>query len=382
MKKIFFPILAGLTINMAAKAQTLTVADVYATPGSTASFGITINANENQYKGFQFSLKFPESGFSINNSTTVNEELWDGSLTTSKKLSSTGKATVLAYSMGDIIPTTGNILIGTVDFGVDATLVPGDYQVTVSSIKLSGKTKATPANQTFTIHVVENPTLDELSTTLPSSVNGTNVNVKRTIKAGNWSTICLPFSMTEDQVASAFGNDAQIATFSSWEETAGSVKLTFTDGLKAIEAHHPYLIKVTSDISEFTVEGVDLLTPEADELYSALSVDVGSGVLFVGNYTAGRVIPVNGLYLNNNQLYYSTGTSIIDAFRAYLMLPSSVNFNSASRIVLSIEGNETTGAELIMVNDINEPCYNLNGQKVEKPAKGLYIRDGKKIIIN
>jgi hypothetical protein len=42
------------------------------------------------------------------------------------------------------------------------------------------------------------------------------LRVIRSIKAGDWSTICLPFAMSEAQCQAAFGDDVELANFSSW----------------------------------------------------------------------------------------------------------------------------------------------------------------------
>ncbi len=120
------------------------------------------------------------------------------------------------------------------------------------------------ADVSFGIHITEFRTiLDENSTTMPVTEAAANVRVKRTIKANEWSTICLPFAMTEAQVKAAFGDDVELADFASWtpeEDDEGaivSITVGFTD-VTEIEANHPYIIKVSSAISEFTVDGVDI----------------------------------------------------------------------------------------------------------------------------
>ena len=56
--------------------------------------------------------------------------------------------------------------------------------------------------------------LNENSTTAPEASDGAvDVRVKRTITAGTWSTLCLPFAMTEAQMKAAFGDDVELADF-------------------------------------------------------------------------------------------------------------------------------------------------------------------------
>ena len=73
--------------------------------------------------------------------------------------------------------------------------------------------------------------------------------------------------MTAEQVTAAFGADAIVKDFSSWSSEENgegdivSIKIGFTE-VTAIEANHPYLLKVTSAITEFTADGVDIAPEE------------------------------------------------------------------------------------------------------------------------
>ena len=88
---------------------------------------------------------------------------------------------------------------------------------------------------------------------------------------------------------------------------------------------------------------------------------------------------------NTHYVYYGDGfwplsTGTIAANKAYLSLPNAGN----AKINVSL-GGATTGIEDIAAdNEDNGAWYTLDGVKVnEKPtAKGLYIHNGKKVIVN
>ena len=88
---------------------------------------------------------------------------------------------------------------------------------------------------------------------------------------------------------------------------------------------------------------------------------------------------------NTHYVYYGDGfwplhTGTIAANKAYLSLPTA----STAKIHVSL-GGATTGIEGIAAdNEDNGAWYTLDGVKVnEKPtAKGLYIHNGKKVIVN
>ena len=72
----------------------------------------------------------------------------------------------------------------------------------------------------------------------------------------------------------------------------------------------------------------------------------------------------------------------IEAGKAYLELPKPASENAPARILNVVFAGETTGiAEVEKAGVENGAIYNLSGQRVNKPANGLYIMNGKKVII-
>lgn len=230
--------------------------------------------------------------------------------------------------------------------------------------------------------------MDENSSVVPDAASGVDVRVFRTIKANEWSTICLPFEMSEAQIKSAFGDDVELADFSSWsseEDDDGnivSINIEFTD-VTEIEANHPYVIKVTGAINEFTVDGVDI---EVDE---EPTVQVGKKKAergyFTGCYVANSMVPEYNLFLNGNKFWYSKGLTKMKAFRGYFELADVLTTveEAGSRIFFSFNHNETTGVIDVRGNKDKARCeiYDLQGRKVQNPAKGLYIRNGRKEVV-
>jgi hypothetical protein len=249
--------------------------------------------------------------------------------------------------------------------------------------------------------------LSETGTELPESETGANVTIARTIKAGEWGTICLPFAMTEAQVKTAFGDDVELGNFTGCEttlaadeETVSHINVKF-ETVTAMEANHPYIIKVSSDVSEFEVDGVDIVKPNDDEVPTVdcdeQKIKVGSKYYyyynsFIGNYTNDFLVPEQCLFLGGGQFWYSTGKTAMMALRAYFsfidVLPEADQ--SGARITMSFDGDkdETTGisdATRLMNNEqliMNNGVYDLQGRKVSgTPKKGLYITNGKKYLV-
>lgn len=72
----------------------------------------------------------------------------------------------------------------------------------------------------------------------------------------------------------------------------------------------------------------------------------------------------------------------ITAGKAYLQIPTA-SAPSEARMSVVFADDETTGIADARgkMSDVKGEYYNLSGQRVEKPGKGLYIKNGKKIIV-
>lgn len=238
--------------------------------------------------------------------------------------------------------------------------------------------------------------LDENGTDPIETALHTNVLMKRTVKTGEWNTICLPFAMTEAQVRTSFGNDAQLADFTGCTpiydkagENIVGLKVNF-ENVTATEANHPYIIKVTSGITKFKLAGIDVTPNEA-----AASVDCDGKTeseqtrynRFIGTYHAATEVPDQCVFLNGNLFWYSIGKTKMKAFRAYFDLYDAQCFveeeNAGARISMSFDDDTPTG--ICEMDDARgrtkgDAIYNLNGQRLSKPVNGLLIMNGKKVV--
>ena len=294
----------------------------------------------------------------------------------------------------------------------DPTLKEGDILTgkieAIDLISVDG-TKSHPDNSTFKITIgakADSRTiLDETSTVMPEVASGVDVRVKRTLVANEWNTIVLPFAMTSQQMAEAFGDGVQLADFTGCEATyanedddyASAIKVSFSNA-SAIEANHPYIIKVKEPISEFTVDGVDI-NPEEE-----LSVDrdeyrTGSGTKkdpyvyhynsFVGTYVAETEVPNQTLFLNSNKIWYSMGKTKMKAFRAYFDFYDVLADveDAEAKIIFVVDDNLTNISGIPTRRMMEDDIYNVQGMRMGKVSdmkrlrKGIYIVNGKKQVI-
>ena len=276
----------------------------------------------------------------------------------------------------------------------------------VSVNTLQGTSVPLP-NQTFTITIGEpvdpRTILDELSETPPTASDGpVDILVKRTIKAGQWSTICLPFDMTEQQVYDAFGDDVELMDFVSYDTVEDDateeifeiiVNFESVDLSGGFEANHPYVIKVSAnkgDITEFEVNS----TIDPDEEDACVIYDNGltgkKRIIYgwlQGTYHNRTVVPENGLFISENKFWYSTGATKMKGYRAYFELTDVLSSVESAGTNISMTFDGTTGIVSLTSSPSPEGegsgYYMLDGRRIDgmPTQKGVYIVNGKKIVI-
>lgn len=224
--------------------------------------------------------------------------------------------------------------------------------------------------------------------------NNATVNLTKPLKANVWNAICLPFSMTEQQVRSAFGENARIAEFKKVDESGKNAVASFgMHYYQLITAGKPCLIKPSKVSDNYIIKGV---TIDAEE---ALTVaDSNKKFDFVGTY-APTTMPTNSHFLgsNNGKLYYITANKEISGLKAFLKPvennPAGAKLSIAFDSTDNDQDNNTTGIEAIKDytdqdaanSSANKGIYNINGQFMgTNPAilpQGIYVKNGKKFIV-
>lgn len=212
--------------------------------------------------------------------------------------------------------------------------------------------------QIYDITLDENSVYNDIRIAAANGGKG-DVTITRNIAAGQWNTLCLPFSMTAAQVTETFGTGTKLANFTSYD--AKTKELTMTSATD-ITAGQPCMIWVETAVGEAKTIS-DVTYSSADPVVTL------SGVTFQGTYQSGN-IPDGAYFVSANNLYQSNGNSTIKPFRGYFTAPEG------ARLLFA---DDATGIASIIQSTTRHEVYDLQGRKVNgKPQKGLYIIDGKK----
>lgn len=224
-------------------------------------------------------------------------------------------------------------------------------------------------------------------------------------KDGDWNTLCLPFAMTAEQIAESPLAGADIRALSTTIEYEGAttgfnpsngiLTLNFTpaapaDGaVTAIQAGVPYIVNwgtkgchPNTDIENPVFTGVTVTTGNNDVAFP--------GGSFKGTYSS-TTLPggdASNLYLgSDNTLYWPSTDRKFNAFRGYFHVNLDAQGGGSGVRAFNLNFGEDDATGIVSTtnytNSAGAGWYDLSGRKLQgKPtAKGLYINNGRKVVI-
>lgn len=216
------------------------------------------------------------------------------------------------------------------------------------------------------------------------------------IKGDNFtltSVKLLTYADSYDAVAVTIGDDG-IATFSSSKHldfagtgvtpyyasavTTGKVTLTSTTTTWAWQG---YILKGSADT--YTVP----VTAEANAYYPStnyLKQMANGGTVAASTGSTFHYIFAKKKEGDANIGFYKlTADHTLDAKKAYLETDTDITpTGDSARVLMVFDDGQTTSIDNIQGRKVDEGIYyNLSGQRVQNPTKGLYVVNGKKVII-
>ena len=239
----------------------------------------------------------------------------------------------------------------------------------------------------------------------PVDFTATNISYTRTETTyydkdtqKGWTTLVLPFAPAG--IKTYVGETKYDLTwFTSAEETDKNLWLMKFDdehnGIvdfgyagSTLEANKPYIMALPGDSygNKWSLEGLPIIfyAANADIKANAKATTVGTNYKFVGTtLSKTNLTDIYKLNADGDQFVLGT-TASIEPFRAYFAPTSTAA--TATELSIGFGRNVITNVlELKGVTEVkdadNNSIYNMNGQRVNKPVKGLYIVNGKKVVI-
>ena len=208
--------------------------------------------------------------------------------------------------------------------------------------------------------------IDEASTTAPEIAYYQTVTLTRTLKSSQWNGFSVPFGFT---VAGSALDGAEVKQWKSVNEN----EITLEDAT-TIVAGNPYLVKPASDIVNPTFSGVNVTNPE----------EVVKGD---GDYKFKAHLYNTALATDGSVAYVSTSDSSIKKLTSGSIkgLRSIFNIPTGTHVkALVIQFEDSTDGILTVDaegNIVEGAIYNLAGQRISAPQKGVNIINGKKVLV-
>lgn len=220
----------------------------------------------------------------------------------------------------------------------------------------------------------------------PAAKTAQNVIIERNFKADMWNTICLPCSMTRQEVDRIFGEGTIVKEFTNTTYDAnGQATLVFSEVRASgtstcVRAGVPYFIKPTRDFER----AVTVLNK--DVVVNTVPVQHG-GYSLRGTFSPIRLKEDGTQFFvgaGNKLMTPIVGSSPLKGLRAYITCDNA----SAHMAKLMIDDELTTDIESLnddLMQKTENGVYTINGQyvgeSVQNLQKGVYIVNGKKIVI-
>jgi hypothetical protein len=262
------------------------------------------------------------------------------------------------------VEANSNAAVVTLTWEPQTTMNAVDAYVKVTYA--GGTLQTTPVSLT----IAEVYTLSESSNDAVEAVTNETVMLERTFAAG-WNTVCLPFAVADNTAIEAlFGADAKVFNFKNFANN-----MIEFEAVTSMAAATPYLIYVPAAVARpirvnnVTITGVNTTAGTA----------WNNNITFHGSYAPVAAGGLNGKYgvTTANKLAKGNANTTMKGFRAYfegsLAGARIYTFDDATGISHVYQAAEVFGDD--------DRVYNMNGQHVENAKKGVYIVNGRKVVI-
>lgn len=200
---------------------------------------------------------------------------------------------------------------------------------------------------------------------------GGTIQYERTnLTVGSYGTICMPYNVDANGI-----DGAEFYSIAGKEEKDGTVTSVYLTKVESsLTEGQPYIFKATT---------TTMTCKRASGLREAEEAGKHNGL--IGCFEETKVPEGDNIYVLKNNKLYKRGTQPwkIAAGRAYIDLSQIATPSSAPAkgvIKMGVSGDGTTGIGAVTAEHDNV-YYNLQGQRVAAPSRGIYIVNGKKVII-
>ena len=299
------------------------------------------------------------------------------------------KATVLSTRVMTIKPSA--------DGATDTYTITAPAGYVISSYTIGG---AVYTGGTYRITAADGTTTGDItSTNTPTNITVNDVNASSTTftfygaSQSNWFAITnFTITLAKPFELKAVGDASYATLYLPFDvTTSGATKAYY---IETVNNEYAHLTATSNEGTDIPANTAVVLVNEEAEAGTILNMTSGltSVISESANLLKGTLVPIT-LDLSDETPNYSLGkkdgnigfykfenggtTSIsLGANKAYLEVPNGGNVKG-----FTFDFDDATGIENLNANvNLNETIYNLAGQRLSKPVKGINIINGKKVL--
>ncbi len=217
-------------------------------------------------------------------------------------------------------------------------------------------------NSTFTDIVLRKAeSLEFADGSVPNYAPGTypSVKISREFSSDKWSTAVYPFAVS---------GASYIAVLKSYEAASGTLAF---ESATTSTANVPFLLKNDGAITLSDVE-----------IKAAAATDATvTGASLKGVYASTEVDNTAINYVLSDNTIYKVGANkaTVNPYRAYIQLAETAG--AARELTFTVDGEATAIEGIATEKAMSGEIYNLNGQRVKTAKKGIYVVNGKAVIV-
>lgn len=334
MKKNYLVCLALLCSTWAWADNAFSIDDFTIAAGEEKTVDMKMY-NDVNIAAFQFVLALPE-GVSITE-VSKTDRLTGSHMVSTQSGSGTYKVMVFGFPTTDIVGTSGDAVVK-IKFKASDQISTGPFTLAITDQEM------TEANET------KHP--------ISASSYKCSVTLSTTVTSLGYASFSWPKAL--DFTSS--GLTAYIATScdGSSVHLEPVTKVPANTGLILKGSANTYSLSTTTDATLDDVSG-NLLKSNTEDVYTVSS----SNIYVLSNRDGG----VAGFYLANTGIH-------VAKYKSYLVYSSSARS-------ISLSDDNTTGIDNTFKaeTDNSQQYYNLQGQRISTPTKGVYVVDGKKFVV-
>ena len=226
---------------------------------------------------------------------------------------------------------------------------------------------------------------------LPGTFEAAATGVTQTVKVGSIGKASFAAPVDLD-----FTNVSGLKAFTAtgYDKSTKTIWLTrvmkVQKGEGVLLKGDPNSYEIPSAAVQSSYENMFVGNTSGDEIRVQETSEDGSHTNYYLSGKDGSFVSVNGFAkIGNNKCYLALPTSMVAGASSTRSLEDELILEEAEMIKLPIEfksigseGDGTTGVKEVKSGEVKgEEWYTLQGQRVAKPGKGLYIKNGKMVIV-